>query len=150
MRRSPLKRKSKSETAKAREEIQRLVREIVIARDGGCLLRDPPGLPPCNGYRADGELVLQADHLITRGKNIGFADTRLICCLCKGHHTAKTFDQNDTYEPIIREKIGPERAELWAKCKADRRSYPMGLWEWQKEILALKKELATHEEHMLQ
>src|SRR3990167_11522245 len=123
-----------SPVSQAKKRIQALVRDIVIKRDGGCILRGRKDIAPCNGYRADGELILQADHLITRGKNIGFADTRLIVCLCKGHHTAKTFDQSDIYEPLIREKIGSERADLWAKCKADRKSYPMSAWDWQKEI----------------
>ena len=41
----PMKRKKirvagKSTTAQRKKEIQRLVREIVIKRDGGCILRD--------------------------------------------------------------------------------------------------------------
>lgn len=128
----------------AKEEIQELVRQIVIKRDGGCIYRGRKDLPPCNGYRGDGELILQADHLITRGKNIGFADTKLIVCACKGHHTAKTFDPNDIYPAIIKELIGEERAKYWDKVKADRRPYHYTLWDWQKTILALKQELTAY------
>ena len=63
-RRGPLKRTSplrahmkirlagRSETADTKREIQRLLREIVILRDGGCILRDVTiyGFPGCNGY----------------------------------------------------------------------------------------------------
>ena len=62
------------------------MREIVIKRDGGCILRDIQGVSQCNGYRKDGKLILQADHLITRANSATYADTRLIVCVCKGHH----------------------------------------------------------------
>ena len=139
MKRSWLKRKKglsskgKSPVSEAKREIQALVREIVIIRDKGCLLK---------GYKFPCSNVLQADHLITRGKNIGYADTRLIICLCSGHHTAKTFDDNNVYEPLIREKIGEARVKLWDRARKDTKNHPFGLWDWQKEILFLKAELA--------
>src|SRR3990167_8904588 len=129
-----------SPVSQAKKRIQALVRDIVIKRDGGCILRGRKDIAPCNGYRADGELILQADHLITRGKNIGFAETRLIVCLCKGHHTAKTFKCKEEYEEIIAELIGPERKELWYKVKKDHKPYHMVLSDWWKVIVALKQE----------
>jgi len=50
MKRSALCIKGISETAELKQEIQDLVRAIVIIRDGGCLLRNVLGIPPCNGY----------------------------------------------------------------------------------------------------
>lgn len=138
----------KSPVHLAKEEIQELARQVVIARDGGCIYRDvwqKHGLSPCNGYAGeDNHLVLQADHLVSRGKNVGFADTRLIVCTCKGHHTAKTFDKSNVYEPIIRELMGEERTKLWDKARKDRRMYHKTAWDWQKEILALKQELKSY------
>src|SRR5690242_1468878 len=99
--RSPLRRKSKSEVVKLKDRIQALVRAIVIKRDGGCVLKGFKGIP-CHA-------VLQADHLISRGRNVGFADSRLIVCLCKAHHTAKTFDTTHEYEWELRRRIGKER-----------------------------------------
>ena len=131
-----LSRVGKSDTAKLKREIQALVREIVIIRDKGCLLK---------GYKFACSNVLQADHLITRGKNVGYADTRLIICLCSGHHTAKTFDDNNEYEPLIRNEIGEKRAKLWDMVRADRKSYPMSAWDWTKVIIGLKKDLADLE-----
>jgi hypothetical protein len=53
----------KNETSIVKREIQEVVREIVIRRDGGCFL-DHTG--NCSGYAKDGHLILQANHLITR------------------------------------------------------------------------------------
>ena len=146
VKRYSLARVSSSPTATAKRDIQEYVRQIVILRDGGCIYRGVKGLPPCNGYAGeDNHLVLQADHLISRGKNIGFADTRLIVCVCKGHHTAKTFDHSGVYEPIARELIGKTRAELWDKVKADGGNYPMGYSDWLICIAALKQELSALE-----
>lgn len=132
---------AKTPSAKLKVEIQSLARQIVIKRDGGCVFRDLENFPPCNGYSAGGNLVLQADHMISRGKNIGFADTRLINCVCKGHHTAKTFDTTGRYEEALRGIVGEERALLWDRARADRKSYPRGAYEWGKEALALRQEL---------
>jgi hypothetical protein len=76
----------KSDIAEVKRDIQDLARNIVIARDGGCILRGVFGIPVCSGYAKDGHLILLADHLITRGNAATYADTRLIVCLCKGHH----------------------------------------------------------------
>jgi hypothetical protein len=60
-RKTPLKTKTRlrikgiSETAELKDEIQCLVRDIVIIRDGGCILRNYPG-HKCSGFRNDGEL----------------------------------------------------------------------------------------------
>ena len=142
MRKTRLAKKGKSETAIIKRRIQALVREIVIVRDGGCILRNVDGITPCSSQETkDGHLVLQADHLVTRGKNVGFAETRLIICLCEGHHLAKTFKMKEEYEGYIRHLIGPERAKLWDDTKNDRKIYPMGAHEWGNVELALKQEL---------
>lgn len=46
-----------SDTAVLKKEIQRLVREIVIKRDGGCIFRNVYTTPGCNGFRRDGEQI---------------------------------------------------------------------------------------------
>ena len=132
MKRTPLSKFSPLPVAKLKRQVQSLVREIVIIRDKGCLLK---------GYKFRCNEVLQADHLISRGRNVGFADTRLIICLCSAHHTAKTFDDTGVYEQLIKEKIGTERTKLWERVKRDTKSYPMTAWDWSKVILGLKEEL---------
>ena len=164
MKRSPLRRKSGrlrnralSETARIKDDIQAALREIVIKRDGGCIFRDElqwqqkPGLiiyssngvPPCNGYRKDGALILQADHLITRGNSATYADPRLVVCVCKGHHGWKSVGSNlrkQQYDAIVRQLISKERVELWDKMEAQ--SWKPTKVNWQLELAALKRELA--------
>lgn len=63
-RNAPIRVKGHSEVSETKERIQALVREIVIKRDGGCILDGIRGVAQCNSYRKDGQLILQADHLI--------------------------------------------------------------------------------------
>jgi len=142
MKRTKLRVKGVSETATLKEEIQDLVREIVIKRDGGCIFRDVYGVPQCNGYRKDGELILQADHLITRGNSATYADTRLVVCACKGHHGWKKYHK-EQYDSVVRTLLSKDRVELWERCEQDRwRPTPKRSSDWKLHILALKQELA--------
>jgi hypothetical protein len=104
--------KGVSETADIKRAIQNTVRDIVILRDGGCIMRESPHAPACNGYRNDGELVLQADHLITRTNSATYADTRLIVCVCKGHHGWKKWHVKE-YDSLVSTLMSPERLTLW-------------------------------------
>ena len=83
-RRTPLKVKGTSETADIKQEIQDTAWAIVKLRDGGCILRGKFG-HVCSGWRKDGGLIYQADHLIERSNSATYADTRLIVCVCKGY-----------------------------------------------------------------
>ena len=149
-RRTPLKRHtalkqhSSSDVAKVKENIQALIREIVILRDGGCIFRDPDiqarfDLPPCNGYAKDGHLILQADHLVTRANSASYADPRLVVCACKGHHGWKSVGGNRRkaiYDEAVRKIIEPERVALWDRMEADERSKHgnrYALSDWKKE-----------------
>src|ERR1700733_1626491 len=85
-RKSPLREKSDSPTAQCKSRIQALLRAIAILRDGGCVLRFYSEAGACGGYRNDGELILQAEHLNTRERNISYGDIRNIECLCQRHH----------------------------------------------------------------
>jgi hypothetical protein len=144
-RKTPLRQTGKSDTAKVKERIQALLREIVIKRDGGCILGSfAPGTyaPPCNGYAQDGHLILQADHLITRANSATYADTRLIVCVCKGHHGWKKWHERE-YNALVKTILPPERVALWEQAEADswrpHRAYHA---DWLKEEAALKQELA--------
>lgn len=156
----PMKRKGRlhikghSTVSQLKKEIQALLREIVILRDGGCILRhmlnaqtvprSALNLPPCNGYRKDGELILQADHLITRSHAATYADSRLVVCVCKGHHGWKSVGSNlrkKQYDDIVRQLISPERVALWDRCEADHGTTHKGSYDWRMDIVALKQEL---------
>jgi hypothetical protein len=159
-RQKPLQRRTKlrvvghSNTADIKQEIQDVCRASVIIRDGGCILRNQYAwmaegiIPSCGGYAPkSGHLILQADHLITRGNSATYADTRLIVCICKGHHGWKSLGSNarkKQYDEIVRTIISPERAALWARCEQDswrpHRTYAM---DWKLQLAALKHELAT-------
>lgn len=142
LKRTKLNVKGHSETSFVKQEIQDVVREIVIIRDGGCVLKDIYGIPQCNGYRKDGELVLQADHLITRANSATYADTRLIVCLCKGHHGWKEFHKEE-YDNLLKELLPIGRVRLWEKCQKDSwRPKKTGAFDWKLQLVALRQELS--------
>lgn len=145
LRRSSLRQLGQSDVSIDKREIQRLVREIVIIRDGGCIFTGMQGVSPCAGYTNAGELVLQADHLITRANSATYDDTRLIVCVCKGHHGWKKWHQKE-YDALVRTLISPERVTLWDKAEQDswrpNRRYAS---DWKLSIAALKQELSAYE-----
>lgn len=140
MKRTPLNKKSKTPLALCKERIQGILRDCVIARDGGCVLRHYPEAGRCGGYRNDGELILQGEHLITRERNISYGDLRNIVCLCRHHHGSWKPQHSRLYWELVEKIVGPERWEWIKRVERDRKTYPMGLYEWQKIELALKQE----------
>lgn len=148
-RRTPLRAKGKSETAQIKQSIQALLRAIVIARDGGCVLRNyiDEAVPACNGFTNDGRLILQADHLITRANGATFADHRLVVCVCKGHHGWKSVGSNmrkAQYDAIVKTLIEPERVALWEAAERDSwRPTRYTLSDWKKEEAFLRTKLSA-------
>jgi hypothetical protein len=157
VRRTGLKRNTKlriagkSDVAETKRNIQALLRDIVIKRDGGCVLRSfaieyPYGpLSECNGYAKDGHLILQADHLIRRSNAATYADSRLVVCLCKGHHGCKSLGSNlckKQYDAIVRQLLSPERVKLWDAYERDScKPVRTGAYDWRLAEAALKAEL---------
>jgi hypothetical protein len=135
-----------SDTATIKREIQYVAREIVIARDGGCVLRDLhyDGIPECGGYANNGQIIYQADHLISRSNSATFADTRLIVCLCRDHHAWKSLGSNarkKEYDELVRTLISPERVKLWDDCERDSWKPNRGAaFNWAVTLAALKQE----------
>lgn len=125
-----------SDTADLKKEIQGLVREIVIIRDGTCILRN---LRHCT------DEVLQADHLITRSNSATYADTRLIVCICRSCHAWKSLGGNlrkGQYDALVKTFLPKDRIELWDRCEQDSwRPARTGAYDWQMAIVALKAEL---------
>jgi hypothetical protein len=145
-----LKARASNETNDVKDRIQALVREIVIARDGGCFLKGTSwqstlSIPACNGYAKDGHLILQADHLVTRANSATYADTRLIVCVCKGHHGWKKWNEA-RYNEILRTLLSADRVALWDKAHEARyKPTRMFTSDWKKEEVALKQELRTYQ-----
>lgn len=143
-RRTPLAAKGKSDTATIKEDIQALLRAIGLIRDGGCVLRVIPS-HHCNGYRNDGELILQYDHLISRANSATFADPRLGVIVCKGAHGWKSLGGNRNkaqYDALVKTILEPERVALWEACERDSwKPVRTSMHDWQKEAAYLKTKL---------
>jgi hypothetical protein len=137
-----LRLQSHSETAEIKREIQAVAREIVIIRDGGCVLRH---VRRCGGE--PGFAVLQADHLVTRSNSATYADTRLIVCICKSCHQWKSTGTNQdkaVYDVMVKRTLSRSRARHWEQAEADKyRPHRMGTYDWVLELTALKSELAA-------
>jgi hypothetical protein len=149
-RRTPLKAKSrirvvgKSDTTEIKRNIQALLREIVIKRDGGCILR---GVRYCGGLPDVPGVVLQADHLITRANSATYADSRLVVCVCRSCHAWKSLGSNarkGQYDALVRTLLPHDRVALWDACEAESwRPHPMRTNDWLLALIALKAELAS-------
>ena len=117
--------------SKAKREIQALLREIVIKRDGGCVLRK---IRFCN------DEVLQADHLITRANSATYADSRLVVCICRTCHGWKHWHEKE-YDALVKTILPADRVLLWEKSEIERQSHRAHKMNWVLEIIALKQEL---------
>jgi len=147
-RKTPLRSKTRirvaghSDTAEIKERIQALLRAIVIARDGGCILRN---VRHCNGLPGIPGIVLQADHLITRANSATFADTRLLVCVCRSCHAWKSLGGNQRkaeYDALVRTILPPDRVALWDRCEQDSwRPHRTFMSDWRLAEVALAREL---------
>lgn len=147
MKRTKLRLVGKSSSSVLKREIQALLRQIVIKRDGGCFLRHykskiTPQYANCGGYRNDGELILQAEHLHTRSNASSFSDTRLVVCVCQRHHIYYKPQHSAEYNELARDFIGKKNAQLWDRVKEDRTAHKVDLVL---EKLALEKELKKYD-----
>lgn len=145
MKQSRLRKKSNNRTALCKDRIQGLLRELAINRDGGCVLRKYPEAGVCGGYSPkSGKMILQAEHLNTRERNVSFGDMRNIVTLCLRHHHFFKQQYGPLYWELIEKVIGPERWAWLKKVQMDRKTYTMGFWEWSKTEWALKRELESN------
>ena len=111
---------------------------IVRVRDGGCILRHYGKTGKCGGFRKDGGLILQAEHLHTRANAASYSDSRLVVCLCKYHHIFWKPQYSSEYWQIVERHIGMDRTALLHRVQEDDRPHKM---DWKMEELALKQEL---------
>ena len=128
-----MRRKGKSEVSQLKDEIQTIVRAIVIKRDGGCILR---------GIRHCEDEVLQADHLITRANSATYDDTRLIVCVCRSCHGWKHWHERE-YNALLKSILPKKRVELWERAEEDswKPAHRVSA-DWRISVAALKQELA--------
>jgi hypothetical protein len=137
MRRTKIRVKGHSDTADLKDEIQSILRSIVIKRDGGCILRHYSEAGVCGGYRKDGTLILQAEHLHTRANAASFSDSRLVVCICRNHHIFYKPQHADEYYRFVRNHIGKQRSDLLTRVQDDRTPHKTDL---KLELIALKNE----------
>jgi len=147
-RRTPLRVKGHSTSALLKEDIQALIRTLAIARDGGCVLRHYsseiiPQYQECGGYRKDGEMILQAEHLVTRSNSSTFGNMRNIITLCQRHHIYYKPQYSKEYWDIVRKHVGEETWEWLERVRQDRTPHKMD-WKLVKIVLEQEaKKLST-------
>lgn len=130
-----------SETADIKKVIQGLVREIGIIRDGGCVLRHYPQAGACGGHRKDGELILQAEHYVTRANSATFGDMRNIGILCQHHHGNFKPQHSRLYWDLIRQHIGEQMWEWIKRVEEDRTAHKI---DWKLVEIDLRMQLAKY------
>lgn len=145
--RKPLKRtklrvKGTSTTTQLRDEVQSYLRAIAIKRDKTCVMSKYPETGKCGGYRKDGELILQFDHLNSRTHASSFSDPRLGILVCQRHHIYYKRQYPFEYERCAIDEIGKKRAELLYKVRADKKAYKVDL---KLALVGLKQELKSYE-----
>ncbi len=141
LKRTRIRYRGVSDTSVLKEQIQALLRKIVIARDGGCILRHYPETGVCGGLRKDGEIIHQAEHLHTRSNAASFADSRLVVCLCRNHHIFYKPKHADEYYRIVRKHIGTIRSILLDRVQND---YSPHKTDLKLEKIALEQELKKY------
>ena len=59
---------------------------------------------------------------MTQANAATYADSRLVVCVCVGHHGWKSVGGNarkKLYDEVVRSRLTPERVELWDACERD-------------------------------
>jgi hypothetical protein len=146
---SRLRTTAKTGSAQAKKKIQALLRTLTIRNDGGCFLRLYPEAGACGGYGPrSGKLVLQADHINSRGFNVSYGDMRNILCICSGHHGGFKTRNPGLYMVLARKYIlsqpgGKVRWEYVERVLQDRKIYPMSAWDWAKVELSLSTDVTS-------
>jgi hypothetical protein len=131
-----------STVSQLKDQIQELLRQIVIKRDKKCILY---GVKCNHEYGVNDEgIVWQAEHLIERSNSATYGDSRLVVLVCKNCHGWKHFKKSnhDQYDEWVKQKLSPERVKLWEKCEADSwKPTRVGAYDWQLVVVALTQEL---------
>lgn len=140
LKKSVLRKLGKSPASVIKREIQRLLREICLKRDKGCILRSVR----CGAVLGDRGVVWQADHLLSRSNAATYGDPRLVTLVCKSCHAWKSLGSNlrkSEYDRLVRSILLPERVKLWDLAEIEAGRYKGVKVDWLLTELALKKEL---------
>lgn len=107
-----------------KKSIQALLRKNAIERDGTCVVGQNLALVPqnwhvCGPLRGDGQIIVQAEHLVGRASSASYGDMRNIVLLCMRHHFHFKRQHGAIYWEVIRHHIGPERWALVQQWEKD-------------------------------
>jgi len=127
-------------TKELKKDIQALLRQIVIIRDGGCVLRHFPETGACGSYTKAGNLILQGEHLNSRTHSGTYGDSRNIVCLCQRHHIYWKPQNSERYWQLIEKILPPKQWEWYQRAKQDTKAYKV---DWGLVKIALEQELKT-------
>ena len=127
-----------------KKKIQAKLREKAIERDKTCVVgQHPSSLPPqwlrCGRYRKDGQMVVQAEHLVTRANSASFADMDNIILLCSNHHGYFKPQHGWLYWEIVRFHIGEKRWNKIKKWELDHTPHHMVTADWRLALENLDK-----------
>ena len=116
--RAPIRKSASYLLKKAKAKLEKLQREVVLKRDGDCVLRHLDPLEKGCSY------VMQADHFVTKheGNDLTRYDLRNLNQLCSGHNCVKQYRAMCTIKlaRVIDERYGEgthEELEKIAKKK---------------------------------
>lgn len=129
---TPKKRKKPSDTSASKTRIQSLIRSRVIERDGGCILRHYHEAGACGGFKNDGELILQGEHLNGRANSVSYGELDNIVCLCMHHHIFFKRQNPARYWVLVQKHLDPKRWERVQAWILDRSAHRFTLSDWKR------------------
>ncbi len=121
--------------------IQAKLRENAIERDKTCVIGQythwlPYNWRLCGPLRKDGQIIVQAEHLVGRANSASYADMDNIVLLCMRHHFHFKKQHGALYWELIKRHIGEHRwnkVQLWER---DQVPHHMVAGDWR---IALEK-----------
>ena len=141
MKRSPLRKKpytlrkiGKSDSARTKARIQKLLTELVRLRDGGCIMRHYPATGQCSGFTA-------ADHIISRQISATYADSRNVIALCQRHHIYWKPTNPTLYARFVEQHIGKKTYSYLFLAQQNSPRYRYTEADWLKAELMLHVEI---------
>ncbi len=121
---SKTKKAKKPSSPQLKKQIQALLRKRAIERDGSCIVGQHRALLPqnwhvCGPLRQDGEIIVQAEHLVGRASSASYGNMDNIVLLCMRHHFHFKKQHGALYWEIVRKHIGEKRWEQVQQWEAD-------------------------------
>lgn len=128
--------------SQVKKKIQAKLRENAIERDKTCIIGQNASLLPlnwrvCAPRRQDGEIIVQAEHLVGRANSASYADMDNIVLLCMRHHFYFKTQHPALYWEIVRKYIGEKRWEKTQKWEHDYTPHHFVASEWRMMLNAL-------------